>query len=371
MKFSIERAALLRTLGHAQSVVERRNTIPVLSNVLLDASDGKLVISATDLDIQTRESADAEIDQPGRTTVSAHTFFDIARKMPEDGRITVAVSDGRMLLTGGRARFTLPVLPAEDFPDIKVGELPTEFALPAETFSNMIGKTRFAMSTEETRYYLNGIFLHIGQGPDGEPILRAASTDGHRLALATQALPDGLSAMPAVIIPRKCVSEIAKVIDTVDGDIRISLSSTKIRFEMGDLVYVSKVIDGTFPDYERVIPRANPRIVTVSADGLSECIDRVATIATERTRAVKVAISSGRMTLSVTSPEHGVAVEEIEADYADGDLEIGFNARYFLDILNLHRGQDIEIALNDSAAPTLIRKSGERADLSVLMPMRV
>lgn len=372
MKITIERSALLRTLGHAQSIVERRNTIPILSNVLLDALGDGLVVSATDLDIQTRENTPAEIHQHGRTTVSAHTFHDIIRKMPEDAPIEIAVSDGRMSVVAGRARFSIPVLPAEDFPEINAGDMPFTFPLSAEEFARMIDDARPSMSTEETRYYLNGIYFHIHEdNRDGSRRLRVVSTDGHRLALTSTTAPEGSAAIAGVIIPRKCVSELSRVLGDVDADVQISMSSSKIRFDLGNLVFVSKVVDGTFPDYTRVIPTGNNKIVVVDADQLAEGIDRVSTIATERTRAIKVAIDKDRIQLSVTSPEHGVAVEEVSAEYSSAPMEIGFNARYFLDILQLLKGKQIEIHLADAAAPTLIRAQGDSLDSFTIMPMRV
>ena len=371
MKTTIERGALLRALGHAQSIVERRNTIPILSNILLDASDDSLTVMATDLDIETREPVQARVDRAGRITVPGHTLFDIVRKMPP-GDITLESAEGRMSVVAGRARFSVPTLPAEDFPIIAVGALPTSFTVPIDVLADMLGATRFAMSTEETRYYLNGILLHVRQGADGEPRLGAASTDGHRLALATTAIPEGVSPdVRGVIVPRKCVAELAKVIDENDGDVVVSFSNTKIRFEFGRLTYVSKLIDGTFPDYDRVIPRANQAVVRASADLLQESIDRVSTIATERTRAVKLALERNLIVLSVTSPENGVANEEVEVEYDGPSFEVGFNSRYFLDILQLLKGQEIELVMQDAAAPVIVRRVGESDDLAVLMPMRV
>ncbi|RZM10994.1 MAG: DNA polymerase III subunit beta, partial [Sphingomonas sp.] len=223
MKATIERATLLKGLSHVQSVVERRNTIPILSNVLLEATaDGALKMMATDLDLQINESVAAAVDQPGATTVSAHTLFDIARKLPDGSQVSLTAADGRMTIVAGRARFSLGTLPRDDFPVIAEGELPTQFELPAETLKQIIDKTRFAISTEETRYYLNGIFLHVA-----DDVLKAAATDGHRLARVTLPRPDGAEGMPDVIVPRKCVGELRKLLDEVDGSVGISLSGTK------------------------------------------------------------------------------------------------------------------------------------------------
>lgn len=370
MKATIERATLLKSLGHVQSVVERRNTIPILSNVLIEAAaDGTIRLTATDLDLQIVESVQAQVETPGAITVPAHTFFDIARKLPEGSQVRLEASEGKMLVQAGRARFNLQTLPRDDFPMIAEGQLPTTFELPAATLILIIDKTRFAISTEETRYYLNGIFLHVAD--DGQPVLKAAATDGHRLARVTVPRPDGADGMPDIIVPRKCIGELRKLLDEVEGSVQIDLSSTKIRFGLGNAVLTSKLIDGTFPDYSRVIPTGNDKLLRIDPRGFEEGVDRVATIATDKTRAVKMALDRDKVTLSVTSPENGTAAEEVPGDYAAESFEIGFNARYLLDILGQISGDTVELHLADAAAPTLIREGDDSAALYVLMPMRV
>jgi DNA polymerase-3 subunit beta len=369
MKAIVERSVLLASLSHVQSVVERRNTIPILSNVLIEAAESGLRFTATDLDIQVVETAPASVEQVGAVTVPAHTLFDIVRKLPDGAQVELSASAGRMLVLAGRARFQLSTLPRDDFPVISEGELPCRFNLPADTLKSMIEQTRFAISTEETRYYLNGIYLHA-TGGDG-PALRAVATDGHRLARMTVDCPEGAEQMPGIIIPRKCVNETYKLLDTADGDVAISLSATKIRFDLGAITLTSKLIDGTFPDYSRVIPTANDRLLKIDARSLAESVDRVAAIASERTRAVKLALDRDRVTLSVSSPENGSAAEEVPADYAAPPFEIGFNARYLLEILGHLGGDQVEIHLADASAPTLIRQDARAAVLYVLMPMRV
>jgi DNA polymerase-3 subunit beta len=367
MKATIERATLLKSLGHVQSVVERRNTIPILSNVLIEASeDGTIKLMATDLDLQVLETIEAQVDQPGATTISAHTLFDIARKLPEGSQVSLSAAEGKMQVVAGRARFNLQTLPRDDFPVIAEGELPTKFALPAATLRQIIDKTRFAISTEETRYYLNGIFFHVA-----DDVLKAAATDGHRLARVTVARPDGAEGMPDVIVPRKCVQELRKLLDEIDGTVEVSLSNTKIRFDLGSAVLTSKLIDGTFPDYSRVIPTGNDKLLKIDPKSFAQGVDRVATIASEKTRAVKMALDRDRITLSVTSPENGTAAEEVPGDYSASGFEIGFNARYLMDILGQIEGDNVEVHLADAAAPTLIRESDKAAALYVLMPMRV
>jgi DNA polymerase-3 subunit beta len=379
MKATIERATLLRCLSHVQSVVERRNTIPILSNVLLDASDGgSLKVMATDLDLQVVEHmAAASVEQAGAITVSAHLLFDIARKLQEGSQVSLETADNRMTVKAGRSRFSLPTLPRDDFPVIVEGDLPTSFELPAKTLAELIDRTRFAISTEETRYYLNGIFLHVSDdaADSGGPVLKAAATDGHRLARFTIPRPEGAEGMPDVIVPRKAVAELRKLLEeALDGNVQVDLSASKIRFTLGGeggVVLTSKLIDGTFPDYSRVIPTGNDKLLRVDPKSFYEGVDRVATIATEKTRAVKMGLENDKVILSVTSPDNGTAAEEVPADYRSDGMEIGFNANYLKDILHQIDGDTVELHLADPGAPTLIRQDEKSPALYVLMPMRV
>jgi DNA polymerase III subunit beta len=367
MKATIERATLLKSLGHVQSVVERRNTIPILSNVLIEArDDGSIRLMATDLDLQVDESVPANVEQAGATTIPAHTFFEIVRKLPEGSQVELTAAEGKMQVIAGRSRFNLSTLPRDDFPVIAEGELPTRFELPAATLRQVIEKTRFAISSEETRYYLMGIFFHVVDDQ-----LRAAATDGHRLARITVPRPDGSEGMPDVIVPRKAVQELYRLLEELEGTVEISLSPTKIRFGLGSAILTSKLIDGTFPDYNRVIPTANDKLLKLDPKSFSAGVDRVSTIASEKTRAVKISVDRDKVTLSVTSPENGLATEELPADYAADGLEIGFNARYLLDILGEIDGDTVEVHLADAAAPTLLRENDKSNALYVLMPMRV
>ena len=367
MKATIERAALLKSLGHVQSVVERRNTIPILSNVLIEAGEnGTMRFMATDLDLQIVDEAEAAIDQPGTTTVSAHTLFEIVRKLPEGSQVSLSAAEGRLHIAASRYKSNLPTLPRDDFPIIAEGELPTSFELPAAKLRQIIDKTRFAISTEETRYYLNGIFMHVA-----DDVLKAAATDGHRLARVTIARPEGAQGMPDIIVPRKCIGELRKLLDEVDGSVAVSLSGSKIRFTLGHAVLTSKLIDGTFPDYSRVIPTGNDKLLTIDPKSFLQGVDRVATIASEKTRAVKMALDRDKITLSVTSPENGTATEEVPGDYSAAGFEIGFNAKYLSDILSQIESDTVEVHLADAAAPTLIRENDKAEALYVLMPMRV
>ena len=375
MKATIERANLLRCLSHVQSVVERRNTIPILSNVLIEASESGLVrIMATDLDLQVVESLSAnKVDTPGAITVSAHLLFDIARKLPDGAEVSLEAAENRMAIKAGRARFSLPTLPRDDFPVIVEGDLPTSFEIPAKVLAELIDRTRFAISTEETRYYLNGIFLHVAE--DDRPVLKAAATDGHRLARFTLDRPDGAEGMPDVIVPRKAVAELRKLLEEAsEGSVQVDLSPSKIRFTLGGeggVVLTSKLIDGTFPDYSRVIPTGNDKLLKVDPKSFFAGVDRVATIATEKTRAVKMGLDADKVTLTVTSPDNGNATEEVSAQYGSEPLEIGFNAGYLKDILHQIDSDMVELHFADAGAPTLIRKDEKSPALYVLMPMRV
>jgi DNA polymerase-3 subunit beta len=372
MKLTIEKSALFRSLSHVQSVVEKRNTIPILSNVLLEAGDGALGLTATDLDLAIVESVRAEVRQPGATTAPAHTLYDICRKLPDGAQVefSYAQETGRLTLRAGRSEFTLSCLPREDFPVMAEGELPHGFRIETGALRRLIEKTRFAISTEETRYYLNGVYLHALETGD-TAMLRAVATDGHRLARVEMPLPEGAAGMPGVIVPRKTVAEVYKLLEEVDGAVEVSLSDTKIRFAAGSTVLISKLIDGAFPDYQRVIPAENDKVMEVDAKVFAEAVDRVSTISSEKSRAVKLSLDKDRLVLSATSPENGSAIEETAASYSGPAIEIGFNSRYLLDIAGQIEGDAAQFRLADAASPTLIRDVGDESALYVLMPMRV
>ncbi len=372
MRVTLERAALLKALGHVHRVVERRTTIPILSNVLLRGSGAGLRMQATDLDLEVVEEAAAEVGQGGATTVPAHTFYDIIRKLPDGSQVTLDQSGDRatLALSAGRSRFTLQTLPESDFPDLTAGELPVRFEISAADLRRLIDKTQFAISTEETRYYLNGIYMHAVE-VDGIRMLRAVATDGHRLARVEIPAPTGSEAMPGVIVPRKCVSEVQRLLEDPDGSVTVELSPVKIRFSVGSVVLTSKLIDGTFPDYGRVIPVGNDKALVVDKASFTAAVDRVSTISSERGRAVKLAVADGRVVLTVTNPDSGTATEELEADYSSDPIEIGFNSRYLLDIASQIDGDTAVMKLADPGSPTLIHEQDGVSALYVLMPMRV
>ena len=372
MKLIVERAALLKALSHVQSVVERRTTIPILSNVLMRADNGRLALSATDMDLEIVERVAGQIEREGRTTAPAHTLYDIVRKLHDGAQVEIEASGERnaMVLRCGRSTFTLQCLPPEDYPGMAGGELPHNFALSASELRALIDRTRFAISTEETRYYLNGIYLHTTKNEE-VPVIRAVATDGHRLARVEMVLPEGAAGMPGVIIPRKAILELRKLAEDGEEEVQIALSETKIRFIVGEAALTSKLIDGTFPDYDRVIPSNNDKILEVDCKSFAEAVDRVSTISTEKSRAVKLAIENGSLVVSATSAETGTAVEELEVRYLAGPLEIGFNSRYLLDIAEQIEGEGAQFVMSDAGSPTIVRDSSDASALYVLMPMRV
>jgi DNA polymerase-3 subunit beta len=376
MKFTVDRAVLLKALAHVQSVVERRNTIPILANVLIDAkTEGSLTLTATDMEIAVVEDvAGVTVTRGGRTTAPASTLYEIVRKLADGARIEFdhGGGDGPLSLRAGKFNTTLSVLPVDDFPSMTEGKMPTKFAIKAGVLRDLIDRTRFAISTEETRYYLNGIYLHAAES-EGAPVLRAVATDGHRLARVEEPLPEGAKSMPGVIVPRKTVNEVRKLAEETQDEIEIRLSDTKIRFGLGTVSLTSKLIDGTFPEYERVIPRGNDKKLTVPKKDFEEAVARVAAISSERSRPVKLSISRNNLLLSAASPEQGQAQEELDGDtvsYESSPLEIGFQARYLTDI-TAQIGESVEFLFADGAAPTIVKDAAKPEALYVLMPMRV
>lgn len=372
MKVTLERNHLLKSLSHVHRVVERRNTYPILANVLLKAADGQVDLRATDLDIEVTESVPAMVTTPGTTTVPAHTLYEIVRKLADGAEVRLE-TDGadQMLLTSGRSRFHLACLSPDSFPDLKSGAFSHEFSIPAVALRELIERTQFAISSEETRYYLNGIYLHaIEEGTT--PLLRAVATDGHRLARAETAAPEGSAGMPGIIVPKKTVGEVQKLLDGAEGDVAVEVSDTKIRFVFAGVVLLSKLIEGTFPDYERVTPKNNDKVMNVDRAAFATAVDRVSTIASERGgKAVKLAMREGQLELSVTNPDHGTASEELAVEFETEGFEIGFNARYLLDIIGQIRSESAVFLFNDAGSPTLVREDGDARALYVLMPMRV
>ncbi len=372
MKFSIERGALLKAVSQAQSVVERRNTIPILANVLIEAEGNGVSFRATDLDIEVVDQAPAMVERAGATTVAAVTLHEIVRKLPDGAMVSLTDdgASGRVTVEAGRSHFTLATLPREDFPVMASTEYSANFAAPAPVLRRLFDKSKFAISTEETRYYLNGVYMHVATAEDGQ-VLRCVATDGHRLARIDADLPVGAETMPGVIVPRKTVGELRKLLDDDDTEIAVSVSETKVRFATPAITLTSKVIDGTFPDYSRVIPQGNTRRLEVDASEFARAVDRVATVSSERSRAVKLALDEDRLVLSVNAPDAGAAEEELGVAYADERLEIGFNAKYLLEIASQVDRENAVFLFNGSGDPTLMREGNDQTAVYVVMPMRV
>jgi len=373
MRITVDRTNLLKALGRVHRVVERRNTIPILSNVLIDAASGKIQLKATDLDLEVTETAGANVEQAGATTVPAHLLYDIVRKLPDGGEVMLAVNPegSSVSVVSGYSNFRLQCLPKEDFPELSAGEFSHSFKLNTKDLKRLVDCTQFAISTEETRYYLNGIYFHVLENEDMLK-LRVVATDGHRLARIEIDAPHGSEGMPGVIIPRKTVGELQKLLgEESDEPVLVELSGAKIRFSIGSIVLTSKLIDGTFPEYQRVIPVANDKKLVISRSAFSASVDRVSTISNDRGRAVKLLITADQLTLTVNNPDSGTAEDQLRAEYSGETMEIGFNSRYLLDITGQLSGEDIIFMLADTGSPTLIHDMQAADALYVLMPMRV
>ena len=371
IKFSVERAQLLRALSHVQSVVEKRSTVPVLSNVKLEIEGDNLRLTATDTEISITETIPVKANAKGATTLPAQVLYDIIRKLPEGSDVEFnETKQGQVEVKSGRSKFKLLSLPIDTFPALESNDLPHKFTLVAKDLVTLIDKVRFAISNEETRYYLNGIYLHTGE-ENGQGVLRTASTDGHRLARVSINLPQGAESIPGVIIPKKTVNELRKLLAEYQGDAQISLSETKIIFSFGDAVISSKLIDGKFPDYDRVIPKGNDKILEVNSKEFTEAVDRVSTVSVEKARAIKLSIKTGQISISTDSPDGAQANEELEVSYSADPIETGYNFRYILDMMGQIEGETTQFLLADAASPALVRDPSDVSVLYVIMPMRI
>ncbi len=374
MKLTIERSILLKSLSHVQGVVEKRTTVPILANIRLEAESTGLSLQATDMDLEIAENVVCDVSRSGQTTAPAHTLYDIVRKLPEGARVGLDhhAEKGELVLRSGRSRFVLKCLPVDDFPAMTGGTLPFSFTLQTADLRSLLERTRFAMSTEETRYYLNGIYFHAARS-GGVDVLRAVATDGHRLARMEVPLPKGAEGIPGVIVPRKTVEELRPLLEEDTEGTAVSLSNSKIRFAFENAVLTSKLIEGTFPDYERVIPADNDKVMEVNTKLFAEAVGRVSTvIATDKARAIRLDVSRDGLVLSASNTTTADnAVDELEASYDFTPLSIGFNSRYLLDILGQMASETVRFAMFDSSSPTVVRETADGSALYVLMPMRV
>lgn len=370
MKITTTKQTLLNSLSHSQGVVERRNIAPILSNVLIVSNEKGITFTSTDTEIEVNDTVDGYVLESGSMTVPAHTLYEIVRKLPDGQSIEIGTLGSQMKLASGRSNFKLGCLPVEDFPKMPECDLKHKFTLSSNELKELIDRTRFAISTEETRYYLNGIYLHSAKSCKNVEVLRAVATDGHRLARVEMPAPEGSKGIPGVIIPRKTVNEVRKLLDETTGDIEIAMSEAKVRFTFESVVITSKLIDGTFPDYERVIPSGNDKMLDANARVFAEAIDRVATISSEKSRAVKLSLSNGKMVLSARSSETGSSTEEIDVKYDSENMEIGFNAKYILDTIK-QIDDEISIELGNSKQPVILRDKKKSNAVYVVMPMVV
>ena len=374
MKFFVNSSSLLSALQHVHSVVERRNTIPILANVLLDAKEKSISLMATDMDIQVVElidGSDAEIMQMGTITTSAQMLYDIVRKLPGNIKVELySENSERLAVKASSSSFALNCLPAKDFPSFPNESFKNSFKLKSSDLIRLIDKTSFAMSLEETRYYLNGIYMHTVD-ENGKNFLRTVATDGHRLSRVDMVLPNGAEEISGVIIPRKTIMEIRKLLEDADETIEIMIDDTRIGFSIGKVMLTSKLLDGTFPDYTRVIPEKNDKVVNVSNQALAEAVDRVSTVSSEKSRAIKINIDKQILTIIANNPDQGSATENISAEYGGENLEIGFNSKYVLDVTRQIKGKNLMFKLSDPVSPTLVFDEEDEQALFVLMPMRV
>lgn len=371
MKIAIEKTHLVKTLGHITRVVERRNTIPILSNIVLATEGNSLRLKATDLDIEITDTVPAKVETAGATTVPGQLLFDIVRKLPEGADVTLKESDDNRVLSvgAGRSKFNLQTLPVEDFPEMTASGFSHSFSIEAKSLKWLIERTQFAISTEETRYYLNGIFFHtMVEGNDSK--LRAVATDGHRLARVEIDAPEGSLGMPGIIVPRKTVTELGRMLDA-QGSLTVEMSENKIRFTIGEVILTSKLIDGTFPDYQRVIPPLSNQVAIADRKGLASAADRVSIVSSDKGRALKMSVDADVLKLDVNNPEAGSAHEEVDISYDGAPLEIGFNSRYLADILSNVEDDEIRVHLTDPGSPTVFKSGKDDGALYILMPMRV
>ncbi len=364
MKFSAERESLLAALQSVIGVVERRQTMPILANLLLVANGGKLAVTATDLEVELVASADIKSGADGRVTVPGRKLLDICRSLPEGVTLTLAQDGDRMTVKAGKSRFVLATLPAADFPVIDELQQQQKFSLAQADLRRLLDKTPFAMAQQDVRYYLNGMLLET----DGK-MLRTVATDGHRLALCEVDLP-GKGTGQQVIVPRKGVLELQRLLGT-EGDAQITIGSNHIRAQIGDVRFTSKLIDGRFPEYSRVIPAAPPRSIVADREVLRAALQRTAILANEKYRGIRLALKKNQLTLQAHNPEQEEAEEQVEVNYTGDDLEVGFNVSYLLDAIAAIDGSEVELGVTDGNSSCLVRSPGTSSARYVVMPMRL
>ncbi len=389
MKFIIEKTNFLKLLSHANNVVERRNTLLILSNILIEADDNRIRITATDMDMEVIEEVEAQIIEAGKTTIPAQPVFEYVGKLDDGAQIEGEVMKDRnvMMLRSGKSSFTQPTMPADDFPIMDNADFTHHFSMNAALLGSIFSRAKTSMSVEETRFYLNGVFLHaleaVEEGdadqqrlsprfkPPTTSKLRIVATDGHRMVRIETDLPDGASGMPEVIVPRKAVTDLARLLENSEDSVKIGLSNTKMQFEFDGLMIKTKLVDGKFPDYEHVIPLDNNQLLEFNRREVRNVLDRVSIAATERSKTVKMALEHGRATVSSVSNEVGHAEDELIVEFEGTPLTIGFNSRYMSDILSNLTSDQVQLLLKDESNPFIITDQADESILFLLMPLRV
>ncbi len=371
MHITVSKTNLVKTISHLYRIVEKKSTIAILSNMKIEA-DKDLKFTATNTDLEIVEGVVGTVNISGSTTLPVHVMYDIVRKLPEgfDVEIKTDVSGSNAIISCGNSQFTLPTLPAGDFPMMDSSSMPFKFTLPASDLIKLIDKTKFAMSTDETRYFLNGIYLHTVE-KDGHELLRAVATDGHRLARQDVLSPEGATGMPSIIIPRRVITELRAQLDTAEDNVTIETSETKTRVSFGSTTIISKLIDGKFPDYEKVIPTSNDKEMEVDAKLFSEAVDRVSSISFEKSKAIKLRIAKDKLTLLASTPDAGSAIEDINVNYESEPMDVGFNSRYLMDVAALIEGKFMKFVISDPSSPTIVKELDDPSTIYVLMPMRI
>lgn len=366
MKFTINREQLLKPLQQVAAVVERRQTLPVLSNVLLEVADGRLALTGTDLELELVARLALEGDvQDGETTVPARKLVDICKSLPAEAEIKVESDGERLLLRSGRSRFTLSTLPATEFPNLEEESGGVVFAIAPATLRQCIDRTAFSMAQQDVRYYLNGMLFELGDNR-----LRTVATDGHRLAMCDAEVP-GLTDKAQVILPRKGVMELGRMLGDTAGDVQVSVGKNHVRIIAGEITFTSKLVDGKFPEYDRVVPKNSQRKIDGDRETLRQALGRVAILSNEKYRGIRIQLSDSSLRIQANNPEQEEAEEEVSVDYSGGELEIGFNVSYLLDVMNTLQGEAVEIALGDANSSALIVDPAWRNALYVVMPMRL
>ncbi len=371
MKFTIDRAVLSKALEPIQGTIKRGNVIPVLEGVSIESTDdGRLLLTGTNLDLSVESFAAANVEEPGRILPNFSTLHEIVRRLPDGSEISFETTgEFEVVIRCGRSRFTVQCMDTNDFPNAGRSDYQASFDIVSGDLKRLFDHTRFAMSSEETRYYLCGVYFHVAEIPESN-VLRAVATDGHRLARVDSVLPEGAENMPAIIIPREAVGLMRKMLDDVAGPVRIEVSTSKFRLSANDRVLTTKLIDGQFPDYNRVIPTGNGIVARYTRKDLLEAVARVSSVNTEKTKSVTIEVKPEGSVLIAKNPNAGEAYEEIDSELEGDPISIGFNARYIVELVDQIDDDTVEISFGDSVSPALFR-APDADDVFVLMPMRV